>query len=78
MFGVQLVRNAFDLWTTNVVLNIFYWICTPSNFVITCCLSQDFRVGLRDVFRRSKSKERSNVTLQNTTSLSSDTMSTSV
>ena len=78
MFGVQLVRNAFDLWTTNVVLNIFYWICTPSNFVITCCLSQDFRVGLRDVFRRSKSKEGSNVTLQNTTSLSSDTMSTSV
>lgn len=78
MFGVQLVRNPFDLWTANVVLNIFYWICTPSNFVITCCLSHDFRVGLRDVFRRSKSKNRSLVTLQNTTSLSSDTMFTSI
>lgn len=71
MFGIQLITNYFDLWTTTVVLNIFYWMCTPSNFLITCCLSGEFRKGLKGLFRRSENR----APIQNFSSLSSGTAS---
>ncbi|XP_071166090.1 sex peptide receptor-like [Mytilus edulis] len=48
-----------NLRTAIVVLNVLYWMCIPSNFLITCCLSREFRRGIRSLFIKPK-------TVQNT------------
>ncbi|CAC5415265.1 unnamed protein product [Mytilus coruscus] len=49
MFDVD-IRDYNNLRTAIVVLNVLYWMCIPSNFLITCCLSREFRCGIRNLF----------------------------
>lgn len=67
--NIPMWSSYYDLWTAYAVLNVIYWICTPSNFIITCCLSKEFRQGLRHLFSSKKIKTNT-ITLVHTCSTS--------
>lgn len=54
MFNARL-PNYNDLRTAVVILNVFYWLCIPSNFLVTCCLSHEFRNGIKRLFVAAES-----------------------
>jgi hypothetical protein len=47
---VSLVQG--DLRLANLILQILYWIAMPSNFIIICSCSKDFRQALKNMFLR--------------------------
>lgn len=45
---VSLIQG--DLRSANLILQILYWIAMPSNFIIICSCSKDFRQALKNMF----------------------------
>lgn len=49
-FGISVISNN-EIRSIVAAFNFLYFIMLPSNFVITCCLSEAFRKHLRSVFK---------------------------
>ena len=60
MFDVT-VGDYNDIRTAIVILNVIYWMCIPSNFIITCCLSSEFRSGIRRLFIKPEMVQTSTI-----------------
>ncbi|XP_063431750.1 uncharacterized protein LOC134714439 [Mytilus trossulus] len=55
MFGVETINNN-DIRSITTASSISYSVFTPSNFIITCCLSSEFRNNVKAVFTSSTAK----------------------
>lgn len=53
LFFKKVVMDNNDIRSLVSITNTIFWLMTPSNFVIICCLSQDFRTGFKTLFRSS-------------------------
>ncbi|CAG2238743.1 unnamed protein product [Mytilus edulis] len=55
MFDVETINNN-DIRSISTASSISYIVLTPSNFIITCCLSSEFRNNVKAIFTSSSAK----------------------